>query len=78
MYFAPRASPQYVEGVEYFLDFAFEKKSNHGKILCPCIDCVNVSFLKRDKVYDHLICAGFKKKLLNLERARGSLSQLNQ
>ncbi|PWA50202.1 transposase-associated domain-containing protein [Artemisia annua] len=65
MYFAPRASPQYVEGVEYFLDFAFEKTSNNGKILCPCIDCHNMSFLTRDKVYDHLICSGFKKDYSN-------------
>ncbi|GKA29317.1 transposase-associated domain-containing protein [Tanacetum coccineum] len=42
MYLAPRASAQYVKGVEYHSDFASEKTSNHGKILCPCIDCHNV------------------------------------
>ncbi|GJV50562.1 putative transposase-associated domain-containing protein [Tanacetum coccineum] len=61
MYLAPRASAQYVQGVESFLDFAFEKSRNHGKILCPCIDCLNMSFLTRAVVYDHLICSGFKK-----------------
>ncbi|GJX10435.1 transposase-associated domain-containing protein, partial [Tanacetum coccineum] len=61
MYLASRASAQYVQGVESFLDFAFEKSRNHGKILCPCIDCLNMSFLTRAVVYDHLICSGFKK-----------------
>ncbi|GKA97198.1 hypothetical protein Tco_0825092 [Tanacetum coccineum] len=65
MYRAPRASSQYVSGVEYFLNFAFENSSKHGMILCPCTDCHNRFHLERDKVYDHLICVGFKRGYLN-------------
>ncbi|GKE06745.1 hypothetical protein Tco_1398763 [Tanacetum coccineum] len=56
---------QYVSGVEYFLNFAFEKSSKHGMILCPCMDCHNIFHLERAKVYDHLICVGFKRGYLN-------------
>jgi hypothetical protein len=66
MYFAPRSSSQYVNGVEYFLNFAFEKSSQHGgEILCPCTNCHNRFRLKREKVHDHLICVGFKRGYLN-------------
>ncbi|GKB66341.1 transposase-associated domain-containing protein [Tanacetum coccineum] len=65
MYRAPRASSQYVSGVEYFLNFAFKKSIQHGKILCPCADCHNRFYLKRALVYDHLICVGFKRGYLN-------------
>nr|GEW11580.1 hypothetical protein CTI12_AA180240 [Tanacetum cinerariifolium] len=65
MYTAPRASKQYTNGVEYFLDFAFEKSSQSETILCPCIDCQSLLFVKRAVVYDHLICSGFKRGYLN-------------
>ena len=64
MYVAPRASKRYTNGVEYFLDFAFEKSSQNGIILCPCIDCQSLLFAKRAVVYDHLICSGFKRGYL--------------
>ncbi|GJR11103.1 hypothetical protein Tco_0793755 [Tanacetum coccineum] len=64
MYTAPRASKRYTNGVEYFLDFAFEKSSQNGTILCPCIDCQSLLFAKRAVVYDHLICSGFKRGYL--------------
>ncbi|GKD00712.1 E3 ubiquitin protein ligase RIE1-like protein [Tanacetum coccineum] len=64
MYTAPRASKRYTNGVEYFLDFAFEKSSQNGTILCPCIDCQSLLFAKRALVYDHLICSGFKRGYL--------------
>ena len=65
MYFAPRSSSQYVNGVEYFLNFAFEKSSQYGEILCPCTNCHNRFRLKREKAHDHLICVGFKRGYLN-------------
>jgi hypothetical protein len=65
MYTAPRASKRYTNGVEYFLDFAFEKSSQNGSILCPCIDCQSLLFAKRAVVYDHLICSGFKRGYSN-------------
>ncbi|GKA77162.1 hypothetical protein Tco_0783623 [Tanacetum coccineum] len=34
-------------------------------ILCPCTDCHNRFHLERAKVYDHLICVGFKRGYLN-------------
>ena len=43
MYLAPRANSQYVNGVECFLNFAFEKSGRHGEILCPCVNCHNIS-----------------------------------
>ena len=36
-----RSSIEYREGVKDFLDFAFQNASQGGKILCPCINCVN-------------------------------------
>nr|GEY39264.1 hypothetical protein [Tanacetum cinerariifolium] len=65
MYTAPRASKRYTNGVEYFLDFDFEKSSQNGTILYPCIDCESFLFAKRAVVYDHLICSGFKIGYLN-------------
>ncbi|GKC52652.1 transposase-associated domain-containing protein [Tanacetum coccineum] len=56
---------QYVGGVEYFLNFAFEKSSQHGMILCPCADCHNRFHFERAEVYDHLICVCFKRGYLN-------------
>ncbi|GJV12373.1 transposase, Ptta/En/Spm [Tanacetum coccineum] len=64
MYTAPRASKRYTNGVEYFLDFAFEKSSQNGTILCSCIDCQSLLFAKRAVVYDHLIRSGFKRGYL--------------
>ncbi|XVF60092.1 hypothetical protein PTKIN_Ptkin08bG0015800 [Pterospermum kingtungense] len=32
-----RWSEEYREGVERFLDFAFENASEDGRILCPCL-----------------------------------------
>lgn len=65
MYLAPRASSQYVNGVEYFLNFAFEKSAQHGEIVCPCANCHNRFRVTREKVYDHLICNGFKRGYMN-------------
>lgn len=65
MYLAPRASPEYVNGVEYFLNFACEKSSQHGEILCPCANCHNLFHHVRKTVYDHLICVGFKRGYVN-------------
>ncbi|XP_020082508.1 uncharacterized protein LOC109706120 [Ananas comosus] len=55
----PRSSTEYKEGVNQFLDFAFRNASNGGKIMCPCIRCVNSSLQTLDDVKVHLICDGF-------------------
>ncbi|KAE8780233.1 Transposon protein, putative, CACTA, En/Spm sub-class [Hordeum vulgare] len=55
---SPRPSADYLAGIEGFLDFAYTGKSTDAKIRCPCIKCVNKFLLKRNTVYDHLVCNG--------------------
>lgn len=55
-----RASPAYYQGVNSFLDFAFDKVgATSGEILCPCTRCVNCLFQDRDTVEEHLVRTGF-------------------
>jgi hypothetical protein len=54
----PRPSDEYLAGVAGFLDFAYMGKSCDAKIRCPCVKCVNALLLKRQEVYDHLVCHG--------------------
>ncbi|OMO55082.1 hypothetical protein CCACVL1_27413 [Corchorus capsularis] len=56
-----RASLEYREGVNQFLDFAFARSSSNGKIWCPCVKCVNTYRVSRSEAYGHLICDGFLK-----------------
>lgn len=62
MYFAPRSSQTFITGVNFFLDFAFEKSSVNRKILCPCSHCLNMYYSTRGDIVDHLICWGFRPK----------------
>ncbi|KAL4560130.1 hypothetical protein LXL04_032279 [Taraxacum kok-saghyz] len=64
MYYAPKYSVPFTNGVETFLDFAFEKSSVNGKILCPCTHCVNALYFGRQDVSDHLITLGFHPEYL--------------
>ncbi|XP_057756143.1 uncharacterized protein LOC130975353 [Arachis stenosperma] len=59
----PRHEKEYQVGVERFLHFAFSSKGVHQgeEIQCPCAKCCNIFWLKRDDVYDHLICHDFVK-----------------
>ncbi|XP_057420787.1 uncharacterized protein LOC130714843 isoform X1 [Lotus japonicus] len=57
----PRNSPAYQEGVKGFLDFAFERSSVDGAILCPCGLCNFRKWLTRDVVYEHLIIKQFPR-----------------
>ena len=54
-----RSSSEYREGVKDFLDFAFHNASQDGKILCPCINCVNRYLQTYEDARVHLICDGF-------------------
>ncbi|XP_039138774.1 uncharacterized protein LOC120276106 [Dioscorea cayenensis subsp. rotundata] len=56
-----RASEEYINGVTNFLDFAFAKLSEDGKIWCPCVKCVNTYRVSRREAFDHIICDGFLK-----------------
>ncbi|KAJ1432738.1 Transposase-associated domain [Sesbania bispinosa] len=56
----PRFDEDYINGVNHFLDVSFTKGKFIGdEILCPCTLCCNVSWQKRDVVFNHLICKGF-------------------
>ena len=57
---SPRFSKEYMDGVKFFLDFAFSIRDLEGEqILCPCAKCANSYWRTRDVVYEHLICKGF-------------------
>ena len=57
----PRNTIQYMEGLNKFLDFAFDKRSVEGRIICPCPRCKFNKWQSRDAVYDHLIVKPFPK-----------------
>ncbi|XP_057450446.1 uncharacterized protein LOC130742359 [Lotus japonicus] len=57
----PRNTMAYEEGVKRFIDFAFERSSIEGKIICPCPRCEFRKRQTRDEVYDHLICKQLPK-----------------
>ncbi|XP_020111543.1 uncharacterized protein LOC109726394 isoform X2 [Ananas comosus] len=54
-----RLSKEYFDGVNDFLNFAFERSSQDGKILCPCSRCSNINWHTREVVKEHLVCNGF-------------------
>ncbi|KAJ1402610.1 Transposase-associated domain [Sesbania bispinosa] len=57
----PRNAFEYLNGLDKFLDFAFEKRSVNGAIRCPCPICHFNKWQTRDVVHDHLICKEFPK-----------------
>lgn len=54
-----RTSPEYIEGMMNFLDFAFQKSAVDGKILCPCRKCTNGLLKTKTVVIEHLVLHGF-------------------
>lgn len=48
----------YLNGVNKFLDYAFSRTGDGGKIRCPCIKCCNTYNLSREVVYSHLMAYG--------------------
>lgn len=50
-----KQSDEYIRGVNAFLEFAFQKPEDDGKILCPCKKCANYKSHSRSTVYEHLI-----------------------
>ncbi|KAK1361447.1 hypothetical protein POM88_045921 [Heracleum sosnowskyi] len=69
MYKIPRATADYIKGVEDFITYAMlyleKKHKEEGKeqmILCPCRDCNNFKkYRSVDTVRDHLFRRGFKE-----------------
>lgn len=53
-----RRCPEYVNGVNNFLQFAFAHASRVDKIRCPCYKCCNATFQTRNIVYSHLLLYG--------------------
>ncbi|KAF7139861.1 hypothetical protein RHSIM_Rhsim06G0085100 [Rhododendron simsii] len=56
-----RLTSEYLNGVEGFLNFAFQNASIDGKIVCPCVKCGNGRWVMRSEAVDHLVCDGFIK-----------------
>ncbi|KAG8485982.1 hypothetical protein CXB51_019310 [Gossypium anomalum] len=54
-----RVSNAYRNGVETFLNFAFQNASQENMILCPCKKCGNINCHFCEVVYEHLIVDGF-------------------
>ena len=52
---------EYLEGLNKFLDFAFENRYVNGAIRCSCPKCHCDRWETRDVVFDHLICKQFPK-----------------
>jgi len=56
---ANRSFTKYLNGLEFFLNFAFENNAQGDEILCPCKECNNCYWSNRKKVHKHLLCIGF-------------------
>ena len=56
-------SPTYKEGVEQFLQFAFERSrpDDNEKYYYPCINCLNERRQILDDIREHLLYDGIKK-----------------
>jgi len=50
-----------LNGLEFFLNFAFENTVQGDEILCLCKECSNRYWGNRKKVHEHLLCVGFDK-----------------
>ncbi|XP_020965967.1 uncharacterized protein LOC110266196 isoform X2 [Arachis ipaensis] len=55
----PRIGPEYRDGLNRFLDFAFANTSSDGMIHCPCPKCGFRLLQTREDAYDHLIIKSF-------------------
>ncbi|XP_070029676.1 uncharacterized protein [Nicotiana sylvestris] len=53
-----RALPQYLNGVEQFLNFAFSNSNVGVRIQCPCIRCNNILWKTREEVKTDLLRRG--------------------
>ncbi|KAI8547733.1 hypothetical protein RHMOL_Rhmol07G0218700 [Rhododendron molle] len=58
MSLSDRFSQPYVDGVDYFIEFASANSGEAVEIKCPCIDCRNFYKHKYDTVRAHLLVRG--------------------
>ena len=56
-----RCSPEYLNGVEEFLEFSEKNNPNKKMLFCPCVKCINLSRLTVEEIRDYLICKGILK-----------------
>ncbi|XXG54099.1 hypothetical protein AAC387_Pa03g2065 [Persea americana] len=47
----PRVSPEYLNGVKEFLNFAFDRATNRDKILCPRTKCCNRFYKNKEDLH---------------------------
>ncbi|KAG8478881.1 hypothetical protein CXB51_028726 [Gossypium anomalum] len=73
-----RVSNDYRNGVQTFLNFAFENARQENMILCPCKKCGNINWHFREVVYEHLIVdsfiRGYKKWIFHGECTSSRIS----
>ena len=55
-----RGSREYFEGVNRFVEFA-SPSARDGKILCPCVKCVNLIVQSLNVARDHCWASGMLK-----------------
>ncbi|XP_042465681.1 uncharacterized protein LOC122048146 [Zingiber officinale] len=53
-----RLGEAYGQGIENFLDYAFERTRETNEIRCPCVKCAKAHFGSRESVKMHLIVYG--------------------
>lgn len=65
---SPQSAEEYINGVENFLDFAFQnstmdvEEDDEPEILCPCTKCVNRFWFTREVIFNHLTSHKFNKR----------------
>ncbi|KAL6518652.1 hypothetical protein OROGR_019154 [Orobanche gracilis] len=56
---ASRASVEYENGIEQFLEFARQNRSEpNERYFCPCVKCMNGRRHEADTIREHLVCDG--------------------
>ena len=67
-------TPEYLVGLNNFLDFAFQYGASANTIVCPCSKCGFRKWRTREEVYDHLLCKPFPQGYTFLCRHGESIS----
>lgn len=53
-----RATPRYIDGVAYFIDFVVKNGGGEEKFSCPCNKCENGRLLDIKDIHFHLLRHG--------------------
>ncbi|XP_055961889.1 uncharacterized protein LOC130015557 [Mercurialis annua] len=57
-FYKDRLNEKYIDGVEQFLNYAFNRIGEESKIRCPCVKCNNTNSSAREVVKTHLFVHG--------------------